>query len=109
MLQTKILEGRTNISECVFEALFKGVSTVFGLLTIEKCFENIVRNVCSDFQKSSFGMGKLMLSSCELDRYIEIISSSCDFDRHIDMLSSSCEFDRQVRIGHVMMLPRTPL
>ncbi len=25
--QTKILEGRTNLSECVFEALFKGVST----------------------------------------------------------------------------------
>jgi len=28
--QTKILEGRTNVSECVFEALFKGVSTRFG-------------------------------------------------------------------------------
>ena len=38
--QTKILEGRTNISECVFEALFKGVSTGFGLRNVEKCFEN---------------------------------------------------------------------
>ncbi len=38
--QTKILEGRTNVSERVFEALFKGVSTVFGLQNVEKCFEN---------------------------------------------------------------------
>jgi hypothetical protein len=29
--QTEILEGRTNLSECIFEALFKGVSTRFGL------------------------------------------------------------------------------
>jgi hypothetical protein len=26
--QTKILEGRTNFSECIFEALFKGVSAL---------------------------------------------------------------------------------
>ena len=38
--QTKILEGRTNISECVFESLFKGVSTRFGRHNVEKCFEN---------------------------------------------------------------------
>jgi len=38
--QTKILEGWTNISECVFEALFKDVSTRFGLHNVEKCFEN---------------------------------------------------------------------
>jgi hypothetical protein len=37
--QTKILEGRTDISECVFEALLKGVSTGFGLENVEKCFE----------------------------------------------------------------------
>ena len=36
--QTKILEGRTNLSERVFEALFKGVSTRFGLRIVEKCF-----------------------------------------------------------------------
>ena len=29
--QTKILEGRTIISECVFEALLKGVSTGLGI------------------------------------------------------------------------------
>jgi hypothetical protein len=38
--KTKILEGRANISERVFEALFKGVSTGFGLQNVEKCFEN---------------------------------------------------------------------
>jgi hypothetical protein len=43
--QTKILEGRMNLSECVFEALFKGVSTRFGLQTVEKCFENAFGNV----------------------------------------------------------------
>jgi hypothetical protein len=42
--QTKILEGRTNLSECVFEALFKGVSTRFGLQTVEKCFEKFDEN-----------------------------------------------------------------
>ena len=38
--QTTILEGRTNISERAFEALFKSVSTRFGLQTVEKCFES---------------------------------------------------------------------
>ena len=38
--QTTILEGRTNISECVFEVLFKDVSTIFGLQNVEKYFEN---------------------------------------------------------------------
>jgi hypothetical protein len=38
--QTKILEGRTNISERIFEALFKDVSTGFGRQNVEKCFEN---------------------------------------------------------------------
>jgi hypothetical protein len=38
--QTKILEGRTDSSECVFEALFNGESTVFGLQIVEKCLEN---------------------------------------------------------------------
>ncbi len=37
--QTKILEGRTNMSERVFEALFKGASTRLGLPNVEKCFE----------------------------------------------------------------------
>ena len=38
--QTKILEGRTTISERIFEALFKDVSTGFGRQNVEKCFEN---------------------------------------------------------------------
>jgi hypothetical protein len=38
--QAKILDGRANVSECVFEALFKVVSTRFGLHIVEKCFEN---------------------------------------------------------------------
>jgi hypothetical protein len=37
--QTKILEVRPNLSECVSrEALFKGVSSRFGLKVVEKCF-----------------------------------------------------------------------
>jgi hypothetical protein len=48
--KTKILEGRTNLSECVFEALFKGVSTRFGLQDVEKCFENAFGKVGSAFQ-----------------------------------------------------------
>ncbi len=38
--QTKSLEGRANISECVFEEFLKGVSTRLGLPIVEKCFEN---------------------------------------------------------------------
>jgi hypothetical protein len=53
--QTKILEIRTNLSDRVFKALFAYVSTSFGRLTIEKCFENMVRNVCSDFQNLRLG------------------------------------------------------
>ncbi len=72
--QTKIWEGLTNLSELDFEALFKGVSTRFGLQTVEKCFENSFWNVGSAFPnlrlgsinshmvdglpKSAFGRGK---------------------------------------------------
>jgi hypothetical protein len=37
--QTKILEGLTKDEMRLFEALFKGVSTRFGLRTIESPFE----------------------------------------------------------------------
>ena len=57
--QTKILESRTNISDRVFKALFAYVSTSVGRLTIEKCFENKVRDVCSDFQNLLFGRVKV--------------------------------------------------
>ena len=53
--QTKILEGRTNIRERIFEAPFKGVGTLFGLRSFEKCFENTVRNVRSAFQNLRLG------------------------------------------------------
>ena len=42
----EILEGRTNISECIFEPLFKDVSTVFGLRSVESLL---------GLPKSSFG------------------------------------------------------
>jgi hypothetical protein len=47
--QTKNLEGRAGLSECVFEALFKGVSTRFGLRIVEKCFENALGYIRSTF------------------------------------------------------------
>ncbi len=53
--QTKILEGRTNLSERVFEALFKGVSTWFGLQNVEECFERAFWNVCAAFQNLRLG------------------------------------------------------
>ena len=53
--QTKILEGRTNFSECVFEALFKGVGTAFGPRNVEKCFENAFWKVGSAFQNLRLG------------------------------------------------------
>ena len=36
--QTTSLEGRTNVSERIFKALFTYVSTQFGRMTLEKCF-----------------------------------------------------------------------
>jgi len=53
--QMKILESRTNLPERVFEALFKGVSTLFGLRIVEKCFENAFRTVGSAFQNLRLG------------------------------------------------------
>jgi hypothetical protein len=53
--QTKILESRTNIPDRVFKALFAYVSNPFGRLTIEKCFENMVRSVRSAFQNLRLG------------------------------------------------------
>ncbi len=57
--QTKILEGCTSLSECFFEALFKGVSTRFGLWIVEKCFENAFGKIGSDFQ--NIGMHSLQV------------------------------------------------
>jgi len=57
--QTKNLEGRAGLSECVFEALFKGVSTRFGLRIVEKCFENALGYIRSTFQNLRLGSIRL--------------------------------------------------
>jgi hypothetical protein len=46
----KILEGRTNRQERLFQALSKVVSTKFGLRNVEKFVEKTFRTVCSAFQ-----------------------------------------------------------
>jgi hypothetical protein len=53
--QTKMLEGRTNRPERVFEALFKGVSTRFGVRNVEKCAEKMFRTVLLAFQTLRLG------------------------------------------------------
>ncbi len=57
--QHAILEDGTNLSECVFEALFKGVSTRFGLQAVEKCFENAFGKVLLTFQNLRLGTIKV--------------------------------------------------
>jgi hypothetical protein len=58
----------------VFKALFTYVSTSFGRLTIEKCFENMVRNVCSDFQNLRLGGVKLLQKIVASERNQRITS-----------------------------------
>ncbi len=53
--QTKILEGGTKDEIRIFEELFKGVSTRFGLRTIEKSVENPDFIFCSPFQNLRLG------------------------------------------------------
>ena len=53
--QTKILEVRTNLSECVFEALFNDSSPKSSTHALEKCFENAFGKVGSDFQNLRLG------------------------------------------------------
>jgi hypothetical protein len=53
--QTKILDGRTNVSECFFVALFKCVRTRFGLQIVEKRVEKSVLNGVCGLPKFSFG------------------------------------------------------
>jgi hypothetical protein len=64
--QTKILEGRNNRPERVFEALFKGVSTRFGLRIVEKCVESSFRTVGSAFQNLRLGGVNLRITSAVL-------------------------------------------
>ena len=57
--QKKIWEARTSLSECAFEALFKGMSTQFGRRIVENCFENALGMVgWFEPPKSSFGYHK---------------------------------------------------
>jgi len=49
------LEGGTKDEILIFEALFKGVSTRFGLRTIEKSVENMDFISCSAFQNLRLG------------------------------------------------------
>jgi hypothetical protein len=44
------LEGRTNISECIFEALFKGAST--GFVTILQVFTKHNKHACDACEQS---------------------------------------------------------
>jgi len=48
--QTKILEGLTKGEIKIFDIPFKGVSTRFGLQTIEKYIENLDFIFCQSFQ-----------------------------------------------------------
>ncbi len=59
--QANILEGGTkNEIRISKEALFKGVSTRFGLRTIEKSVENLDFVLCSSFQNLRLGSIKLV-------------------------------------------------
>ena len=78
----------------IFEAIFKGVSTGFGLRTIEKSVENPDFLFCSSFQN-------LRLGSIKFDRHIGMPSSSCEFDRHIGMLSSCCDSTCELELESV--------
>ena len=69
--QTKILEDWTKERSCIFEALFKGVSTLFGLRIVEKCFENTLRVVCSTVQN-------LRLGSINFARWLKKIVATYD-------------------------------
>ena len=62
--QTKILERRTKDEIRIFEALFKGVSTRFGLLTIEKYIENLDLIFCQSFQNLRLGSIKSPITRC---------------------------------------------
>ncbi len=61
--QTKILEGRENIRERIFKALFTYVSTNFGLRSFEKWFENTFPNVWAAFQNLRSGSINLFKKS----------------------------------------------
>ena len=80
--QTKILEGVTKRCVCVFEVLFNGLCTRFGLPLFENSFKNAYATLCSTFEKSSFGDHKVStwihwIVGEMIHRHVIILS--CDF------------------------------
>jgi hypothetical protein len=61
--QTKILEGGTKEEIRIFEALFKGVSTRFGLRIVEKSIENLDFICCQSFQNLRLGSIKFRIAT----------------------------------------------
>ena len=57
--QTKILEGGTKDEIRIFESLFKGVSTRFGLRIDETSVEHLDFIFCSSFQNLRLGSMRL--------------------------------------------------
>jgi len=74
--QTKILEGGTNDDIRIFEALFKGMSTRFGLRIIEKSIEGPSVIFCFAFQNLRLGSIKLNDNNQAI-RHISCKSFSC--------------------------------
>jgi hypothetical protein len=66
--QTKILDDRTNVWDRMFEVLFKGVSTRFGLRSFETYFERVFPNVRSDLQH--LRLGSMQLRTHDLSRLV---------------------------------------
>ncbi len=64
--QTKILEGLTKGEIKIFDIPFKGVSTRFGLQTIEKYIENLDFIFCQSFQ--NLRLGSIQLPTTRLAR-----------------------------------------
>ncbi len=76
--QTNILEGWTKDEILIFEALFKGVSTRFGLRTIEKSVENMDFISCSAFQN-------LRLGSIQLRTFRQTFQGGFVVDTFVEM------------------------
>ncbi len=120
--QTKILEVRTNLSECVFEALFKGVSTRFGRRIVEKCFENAFGKVGSDFQNLRLGSINFRRSSMHHACLLCFVSPSLqcfykeDYDPQTKILDGwtapcVCVFEVLFKGAHCLKIrskPHTP-
>jgi hypothetical protein len=58
--QTKLLEVRTNLSECVFEAPFNDSQPKSSTHALEKGFENAFGKVGPDFQNLRLGGVKMI-------------------------------------------------